>query len=455
MPITKERAELEIAMVEKALAEGHAPPGMGAFGHNNTQIGAIHHVANLLKVPRPSLEYRIGFPDRPGVYFKEFGLQVDWSKYNPEPLEHVDQVELRRTKDALTGSKDVIRELERRVAAAEDLRSAVLGLKELPQVPVSFPRLRTGDPGAETVVLLLSDLHWSEVVDLNAMDGLNSYNLEIARKRLKRWTLKVIELLTVHWHSKSKPERIILILGGDLISGGIHFELAKTDALAPLPAVRDVADHLMAAIIKISTEVGVQIDIVSLPGNHARTTLKPESKEYARTSLDILVSDFLELGLRDRPGIYFYTPASPDALFSVYGWKILATHGDKVGSRGGQGFVGPAATAARGMKRVYADYAARGIILDLILFCHFHTPLHLEEGFVNGSLPGPSEYSRDARFKPHPALQLMFTVHPKHKHPLIRWIEVGDPSEGSLYEAPPPDRPLHQRFRIKAVTQKV
>jgi hypothetical protein len=183
--------------------------------------------------------------------------------------------------------------------------------------------------------------------------------------------------------------------------------------------------------------------------------VKPESKNAAATSIDVLVSDFVELALKSVPGITFYAPQSPDALFSVYGWRVLATHGDRIGSRGGQGFIGPAATAARGFKRIVQEYSARGIHLDLILIGHFHTPLELEEGFVNGSLPGPSEYSRDGRFRPHPAVQLFFSVHPRRRCSLRRWIEVGDPSEGSLYEAPPPDRPLRPRFRVKAVTERV
>src|SRR5262249_39519772 len=157
--------------------------------------------------------------------------------------------------------------------------------------------------------------HWGENVDRDAMDGLNSYNAEIARKRLGRWTHSVIELATKHW-AGPKPDRIILVLGGDLVSGEIHPELAKTNDLKALPAVRDVSAHLSAAITSIHGAVKCPLDVISLPGNHGRSTLKPESKEVSATSYDMLVSDFLELSLKDRPGISFYAPASPDALFS-------------------------------------------------------------------------------------------------------------------------------------------
>ena len=457
----REQALHEIQVVEDALTQGFPPPGTG-----NTVQGALLVAAQKLGVARSTLVYRVGRPTSVGIYERYFGLKVDWSKYNPRleppptkefPTEKTvdEQIIERRQRDDSARLRDENRELQRRVAAAEDIRAEVLGLRDMPPPPVSFPpRERKSARSAETVVLVLSDLQWAEVIGLLAMDGLNSYNPEIARARLGRWANAVCDLLTKHWHGAGAPERIILVLGGDLISGGIHLELAKTDAMRPLPAVRDVAEHIQQAILTIKKNVGCQIDIISLPGNHARTSLKPESKEVAATSLDVLASDFLEMGLRGQNGISFYAPVSPDALFSVYGWRVLASHGDKIGSRGGQGFIGPAATAARGMKRIIADYAARGIHIDLIILGHFHSAMQLEEGFVNGCLCGPSEYSRDGRFRPRPSVQLMFCIHPKHLITQVRWIEVGDPSEGSLYEPPPIDRPLRPRYRIKVTSER-
>ena len=477
----RQQAVREIAAVEQALGEGYPPPGMAG---DNTVRGAVRIAADRLNLPQQTLFNRVGNSDSPGTNYRRFNLAVDWSKYQPSetpaetaddgysvgrgkpPIEtrfqpgqsgnprgrpigienNVDALVHRRIKDENKELRKLVEKLQQRVIALEDVRADVLGLRDMPPTPVSFPQRDPAQRAKETVVLLLSDLHWGETVSIDAMDGLNSFNLDIARARLARWTMAVCDLLTEHW-SGDPPERVVLILGGDLISGGIHPELAKTDALRPLPAVRDVADHLRESVLRIRDSVDCPLDLISLPGNHSRTTIKPESKEAAETSYDILVSDFLEMGLRDERNINFTAPTSPDALFSVYGWRVLASHGDKIGSRGGQGFVGPAATAARGFKKLIADYAKRGIHLDLIFICHFHTPLMLEEGFVNGSLPGPTEYSRDGRFVPHPAQQLMIAMHPRHKITQVRWIEVGDPSEGSLYEPPPPDRPLRERFR--------
>jgi hypothetical protein len=460
--------------MERALAEGHPPPGEFVYGRNRDK-GAIRVVAEKHGIFHQTLLDLVGTPKIKGRIYRHYKLKIDWKKYTPKTTVTesrtaraerqvkelkaeiaanaipADPVEVRRMRDELASLKQRLKDMERRALAAEDIRSQI-GLGPLPPPPETFPARDMSRPSlAETIVLFLSDLQWGELVDIGAMDGLNSYSLEIARARLYRWARAVIELSTKHW-AGIPPDRIILILGGDLVSGALHYELAKTDELPPLAAVRDVAEHLRNVILQISKAIGCPIDIISLAGNHGRTTIKPESKQVTITSLDILVSDFLEMGLKDIPGVNFFTPVSPDAVFSVYGWIILATHGDRIGSRGGAGFIGPAATIARGFKRLIADYAARGIHIDTILIGHFHCPLELEEGFCNGSLPGPTEYSRDFRFRPHPATQLYFTVHPHRRCALRRWIDVGVPEEGSLYEPPPPDRPLRPRFRLKTVT---
>lgn len=363
-----------------------------------------------------------------------------------------DPVEVSRLRTQLAAARSDLANLTHRVRKAEDIRSGVLGvLSDPPPPPLRFTTTHNGPAAPETVILFLSDLHWGEKIRLEAMDGLNSYDIQIARNRLKRYFQTIVELMTKHWVGPP-PARLILILGGDLISGEIHLELAKTNEAQALPAVRDLATHLTDGLIFAKRHLPCEIDVISIAGNHGRVPLKPESKDYAENSYDTLVSDFLDMGLRNVEGINFYVPPSPDALFSVYGWHFLATHGNNIGSRGGQGFIGPSATAARGMKRVCMDYAARGVHLDFVLIGHLHTPLQLEEGFVNGCLGGPSEYSRDGRFRPSPARQLFLTIHPRRGLTMTRWINVGAPEEGALYNPPPMDRDIRPRWRMPQVS---
>jgi hypothetical protein len=352
-------------------------------------------------------------------------------------LEPDDPVALRRAINENARIRAELRDMTERAVNEQTLRSEVFGLRDMPDAPISFPS-PSGKRGnkAETIVVTLSDLHWGEVVDLDAMDGINSYNLKIARQRLKRAFLGVIALATEHW-AGPPPARVIVILGGDMISGEIHNELERTNEATSLPALKDCADHIAAGLDLLAKSLPkTPIEVIVIPGNHGRSTLKYQSKGYTLTSYDTLCGDLIEMRLHDRKQFSFYRPASGDALFNVYNWLVLASHGDRLGSRGGMGFVGVAATAARGFKKVIMDYSARGFRVDLIIIGHFHSALELEEGFVNSSLVGPSEYSRDGRFRPRPATQLFLAIHPDRGVTQTRRLQVGSPEEGSLYSTP-------------------
>jgi len=347
-----------------------------------------------------------------------------------------DKILIRRLKDDAARHFSARKDAERRAVRAEALRESVFSLTAQPLKPPSWaPKSAKRRAHGEAVVLFLSDLHMGEVIDLAQMNGRNSFNRKIARARLQRLFQRVVKLGTDHW-SGPAPEVIYLVLGGDLISGEIHDELAKTNDLLALPAVRELTEWLISGIRLLLETFDCPIKIISVPGNHGRLTRKPEAKGVALHSYDTLVFWMLEswFSATGEQRLSFSAPMSGDALINIMGWNVLFTHGDRIGSRGGTGFVGPAATAARGMKRLVRDYAAEGVILDTIVIGHFHTAVELEEGFVNGSLSGPSEYSLAGRMGSAPASQWMLTMHPVHGV-TRRWkVQVGDPSEGSIYK---------------------
>jgi hypothetical protein len=360
----------------------------------------------------------------------------------------------RRLRDDLARTRRELDAALRQLNSAEDLRRSVFRLVDPRPEPIAFEAQAASPHSApETVILFASDWQWGEVIDLERMDGVNSYNVSIARARSRRFFQTAVDLLTKHW-SGPPPARIILILGGDMISGEIHDELAKTNELLAIPALKDCAAHVMGGLdLLLASLPEVPIDVISIPGNHGRVTRKPESKLYAETSYDTLLADIVELhyGASGEGRVKFYAPRSGDALFTIDGWVFVATHGDRIGSRGGQGLVGPAATVARGFKRIITEYAGRGIIVDFILTAHFHTSLRLEEGFVNGCLPGPSEYARDGRYRPRPATQWFLAVHRRRGITQQREINVGVPEEGLLYGGREVGETLRPRYRVPAI----
>lgn len=346
-----------------------------------------------------------------------------------------DELAGRRQQNEITALRKDRTKLLDELNTARDLRGNVLGLASEPLDIRPIPKMKHGKKMAETAVLCISDVHMGEVVNLEQMDGVNSYDQHIATARLQRLFAKTGELLTDHY--KGPPlERLVVWVGGDMITGEIHEELAKTNDMNNFPAVKRVAEITVAGIKHLRDVMpSTQIEVISTPGNHGRTARKPEAKLYAIDSLDTLTADFIELGLKTAGiDVPVYRPRSGDMLIDVGGRNVLFTHGDRIGSRGGQGFVGAAATVARGFKKITGEYASRGTILDWIVIGHFHVDLKLEEGFVNPSVIGPTEYGRDARFKPHPAGQRLFLMHPRHGITLDRVINLGEPEEGSIYK---------------------
>src|SRR3990167_1209216 len=77
-------------------------------------------------------------------------------------------------------------------------------------------------PGVPT--LFVSDLHWGEVVQPAQINGVNEYNISIARRRMQVLAGSTAHLLRIISPKLDYPG-IVIPLGGDMISGNIHDEL--------------------------------------------------------------------------------------------------------------------------------------------------------------------------------------------------------------------------------------
>jgi len=129
---------------------------------------------------------------------------------------------------------------------------------------------------AATLVVMLSDTHFDEVVNPEEMEGLNAYNREIAMMRLEKWTQNVIKLAR-HYLSGVNYDGVVLILGGDIFSGDIHEELALTNEDTMIGSLLFWAEQVSAAVELLATEFK-KCHVVSVVGNHGRTTRKPRMK---------------------------------------------------------------------------------------------------------------------------------------------------------------------------------
>ena len=352
--------------------------------------------------------------------------------------EPADPVELRRYRDRLADAERQLTEALRRADAAEQWRSEVMGLMDPAPRPRIVVRNEKPTSGARTVVLALSDIHYGEKINPAEIDGLNSYSVEIARKRLGRYFSKVAELCTEHWVGEP-PEELVIWIGGDLISGDIHPELQWTNEVTVPVAVKEVGEHLAGGLLMLRDVVGRPIRVYRSPGNHARLTMKPHSKLRTLNSLDVLAVDFCEIAIRNAGvvDIEFHHTASPDVYFRTYDWWWLANHGDTMGGRGGgTGFIGPMAAIVKGHRKLIDTSLRAGRTVHYVLTGHYHTTGRSTFGWANGSVVGYGEFARDIRADPEPSKQWMLVVHPQHGVISESELFLGHPSEGSLYLGP-------------------
>lgn len=360
-------------------------------------------------------------------------------------VDNSDPIKLRAATDENARLRVALREAERRTAEAENHREHVLSLAPEPaRLQPKF--MRNGDgkgKGRQAVVLHLSDLHVGETVNKEEVAGVNSYDIDTARKRIGRLFETASILMTSAWPaSDGAPERVNVLLGGDLISGhGLHPEHAETDGGTAFEQVKFAADYISAGVLRLHMALAerfkkpVGIDCISVAGNHGRSTFgKPRTKLVSLQSYDTLVADFVEASLRHVPTIRHFQPRGFDAYFDVAGWPALLTHGDRMGSGGGTGFIGPMATIIKGHRKIVdTEYRQRRPV-RWVFSGHFHTTGVTPFGFANGSGVGFGEFAKSIRADPEPAQQNLVVFH--ERYGMLRWmpIAMGAIDEGTIYD---------------------
>ena len=272
-----------------------------------------------------------------------------------------------------------------------------------------------------------SDFQCGEVIRADETEAGYGYDSEIFRRRYRLMIETTIRLCFDHAGGSWTYPGIIYTRGGDAISGGIHEELRDTDDMTPIEAVQCVFEEEAAGIRHLAEAFG-KVDVKSpdAAGNHDRTTMKPRSKNAAGHSFDMLVSFMLQREFAKDKRVTFQTSRSFDVVYPIYNKTILLTHGDRIGSGGGQGFIGPAATILRGAQKVIQEQAALGRVIDRVDMGHFHTFIYYVWVLCNGSVPGYSEYAKSFRMRPQDPIQTLLFHHPKHGVVDVRPINLRD-----------------------------
>lgn len=332
----------------------------------------------------------------------------------PEAKGQVEKLRL-QYEDKVRALEAEVRNKTREELTAEAVRKYFFGLAERDLDPPKWVAKAEGAPrGPGVPTIFMSDFHWGEVVNPIEVDGINAFDLDIAHTRLTTLVDKTVHLCRDHMVSPNYPG-IVAILGGDMVSGDIHQELAETNEGQTMQHVFDLSENLASGLGRLADEFG-QVFVPCTFGNHGRNTQKPRHKGAAYTSFDWQISCILKSHFKtakdDR--VKFYIPAGPDTLYTLMGHTYLLTHGDRMGVKGGDGILGPLGPIARGVKKIKATYSQLGIEVDTVLMGHWHQNIRLPDAIVNNCLKGPDEYAKSMRFPVSPPNQALWWTHPEY-----------------------------------------
>jgi hypothetical protein len=254
-----------------------------------------------------------------------------------------------------------------------------------------------------TAVAVASDWHVEETVDRKTVNGLNAFSLEIAEARINKFFTNIVNLTEVQRHG-AKIDRLMLILGGDLMTGYIHEELQEQNALSPTETVLWLQDRIASGLELLGKHFG-EIIIPCVYGNHGRTTRKPRHSTGAANSYEWMLYHIMAKQLADKAT--WHVSDGYHLLVELYGKTLRIHHGDGLKYQGGIGGL------TIPVEKAIAAWN-KGITADLDIFGHWHQSQQNPKWICNGSLIGHNAYSVAIKAPYESPTQTYFLFDPKH-----------------------------------------
>lgn len=264
-----------------------------------------------------------------------------------------------------------------------------------------------GEGTTHKFMLDWSDLHASETVNAEQMNGINSYDWDVMLRRHDSMLKSIVSFK----EKRPYPVDELIINGlGDMLSGNIHPELKETNDRPLMEAALQLGLDMSEWVAGLA-EYFPSIRISGVVGNHPRTTIKQGMKNRY-DNYDWMVYQVMKLRLAEIDHVEVEVPRAAHHVVKVFGENHLLFHGDGIRS------TMPGVPWGGVMRRVAEltnQYARIGCPIDRFHVGHFHN-LNIVEGgriFMNGSVKGPDEYSLLNFGGGQDARQLLSVYHPR------------------------------------------
>lgn len=267
------------------------------------------------------------------------------------------------------------------------------------------PRLSTTS-GEATVVVLASDWHIEERVDPDTINGLNTHNLDVARKRAVEFfqaTLRLTQILA----KDTNITTMVLALLGDFITGDIHEEMLETAEVEPTLAIIEAQKLLTSGIQFLLDNSEINLVIPCHSGNHARTTNESRHATEAGHSLEYIMYHMLADHFRGNKRVKFLIPRSYHSFVRVYDEVIRFHHGHNLRYGGGVGGL------TIPVNKAIAQWNKSNKDVTIDCFGHWHTRFDGGNFIANGSNIGFNAFAVSIKASYDRPSQTLFLVDKK------------------------------------------
>ena len=290
-------------------------------------------------------------------------------------------------------------ELLKKFIELEQRNEVLTAIKEKPLAPlVITPKRAPAAKNEAVAIALASDWHVEEQVNPKTINYINEYNPTIARFRANNYFINLLKLVEKE-RQDVDIDKLVLWLGGDLITGYIHDELIEDNFMSPTEAIL-FAQELIFTGIKYLVEFGnfKEILIPCSYGNHGRIHVKKKISSGFKNSYEWMLYHTLSQFFESESRVKFQISDGYFNYLELYGKTLRFHHGDFVGYNGGVG----------GVTVPLNKFIARSnqqIVADMDCIGHFHQLTPNPSFTINGSLIGFNAYAQSIGASPEPAKQ--------------------------------------------------
>ena len=319
-------------------------------------------------------------------------MKNSWSALAREQAAAAHKTETDALKAKLAQYATTIGDLEKQLGIA-----LTLGKAKLNPRPLAVPM---GDKAEAVAIALASDWHVEETVEAASVNGLNEYRLPIAKLRIEKFFSTIARLTEIERHG-ARIDDLILWLGGDLMTGMIHEELAESNSKTPTQVILWLQDRIADGLATLKPHFK-RILIPTSYGNHGRTTQKPRHATGAAHSYEWLLYRILEGRYAGDPQIEWQVADSYFNFMTVFDRRLRFHHGDGLKFQGGIGGL------TIPTEKAIASWNKSPNRADLDLFGHWHQYQQNRHWLCNGSLIGYNAYALSIKASFEPPAQTFF-----------------------------------------------